>query len=285
MSCASGRDGIFPESTMRHKDVPRWDDTRSKKKISRPRVRAKGLLWANVPYWRKNLRHCWDFSAFPSDSAPGSCASLAHPRYTLVWHFAKKCAAVKFVEPWISDHFFKLRDHSYVGMAICVQNALRKAGEATLAGFFFWASCSNHCLDASDLGAGVEQPFKCLIVLNRQAVQSMGWTLKDNMVDGLFFYATLKGRRGGHAPFVQTWAETPDTGAEAVKSDPGSSWEGRSGGCRCRGRKWGVLWGCPPTLHSIGDPPTAPHVRQMNRWVAVRQAQMGVSIWGAVHLH
>ena len=41
--------------------------------------------------------------------------------------------------------------------------------------------------------------------------------------------ATLTGRRGGHTPFVQTAAETPDTGAEAVKSNPGSSWEGHSG--------------------------------------------------------
>jgi len=56
---------------------------------------------------------------------------------------------------------------------------------------FFWASCSNHCSAALGLGAGVEQPFDCLIIQNRQAVQSMGrsmdWTLEDNMVDGLFF--------------------------------------------------------------------------------------------------
>jgi len=57
----------------------------------------------------------------------------------------------------------------------------------------------------------------------------MDWTLEDNMVDGLFFCATLTGRRGSHTPFVQTGAETTDTGAEVVKTDPGSSWEGRSG--------------------------------------------------------
>jgi len=50
------------------------------------------------------------------------------------------------------------------------------------------------------------------------------------VIDGLFFCATLTGRRGSHTPFVQTGAETPDTAAEAVKPDPGSSWEGRSGG-------------------------------------------------------
>jgi len=50
------------------------------------------------------------------------------------------------------------------------------------------------------------------------------------MVDGLFFCATLTGRRGGHTPFVRAGAETSDTGAEAVKSNPGCPWEGRSGG-------------------------------------------------------
>ena len=87
---------------------------------------------------------------------------------------------------------------------------------------------------ALDFGAGVEQPPGCLIVQNRQAVQSMGramdWTLEDDMVDHLFFYATLTDRRGGHIPFVQAGAETSNTAAEAVKPDPGSSWEGRSGG-------------------------------------------------------
>jgi len=54
-------------------------------------------------------------------------------------------------------------------------------------------------LAALDLGAGVEQPFGCLIIQNSQAMQYMGrsmdWTLEDNMVDGLFFCATLTGRR------------------------------------------------------------------------------------------
>jgi len=45
--------------------------------------------------------------------------------------------------------------------------------------------------------------------------RSMGWTLEDNVVDGLFFCATLTGRRGGNTPFVQAGAETPDTGVEA----------------------------------------------------------------------
>jgi len=58
----------------------------------------------------------------------------------------------------------------------------------------------------------------------------MDWTSKDNMVDGLFFCDTLTGRRGSHAPLVQAGAEMSDTGAEAVRPDPGSSWEGHSWG-------------------------------------------------------
>jgi len=63
----------------------------------------------------------------------------------------------------------------------------------------------------------------------------MDWTMEDSMVDGLFFCASLTGRRGDHTTFAQARAETSDTGAEAVKPEPGSSWEGHSEGCRCRG--------------------------------------------------
>jgi len=45
--------------------------------------------------------------------------------------------------------------------------------------------------------------------------------------EGLFFCATLIGRRGDHTPFVQG-AATSNTGAEADKPDPSSSWEGHS---------------------------------------------------------
>jgi len=51
-------------------------------------------------------------------------------------------------------------------------------------------------------------------------VRSIDLTLEVNMVDGLFFSATLTGCRGGHSPVVQAGAETSDTGAEAVKPDP-----------------------------------------------------------------
>ena len=49
------------------------------------------------------------------------------------------------------------------------------------------------------------------------------------MVDDLFYCTTLTSCRGGHNLFVQAGAESPDSGAEAVKPDPGSSWEGHFG--------------------------------------------------------
>ena len=89
-----------------------------------------------------------------------------------------------------------------------------------------------------DLGAGVEQPFDCLIVQNGQAMQSMGrsmdWSLEDNMVDGLYFCATRTGRRSVHTPFVQARAETSSTGLEAGptvrRPDPRCSWKRNSRG-------------------------------------------------------
>jgi len=48
----------------------------------------------------------------------------------------------------------------------------------------------------------------------------MDWTSKDNMVDGLFFYATPTGHRGCHTPFVPAGAETSGTGAEAITYHP-----------------------------------------------------------------
>ena len=115
---------------------------------------------------------------------------------------------------------------------------------------------------------------------------SVDWTLED-MVDGLFFCARLTGRRGGHTHLykqerkrpmpVQRWLSR----AQAVlgRVIPGA-------GCRCRGWKCRVLWGCAPTSHSIGDPPSAPRACcgcQINWWIVMRRVQIGVSIWGAVY--
>jgi len=49
---------------------------------------------------------------------------------------------------------------------------------------------------------------------------SMDWTSENNMVDGLFFWATHTSRRGNHTLSLQAGAETSDTGVEAVKPDP-----------------------------------------------------------------
>ena len=80
--------------------------------------------------------------------------------------------------------------------------------------------------------AGVEQPFDCLVIQNRQAMHSMGrsknWTVKDNKGNGLFFCATHTSHRSGHIPSVQAGAETSDVGAEAVKSDTRCTWQGNS---------------------------------------------------------
>jgi len=51
----------------------------------------------------------------------------------------------------------------------------------------------------------------------------MDWTLKDNVVDGLFFCATLTGHRGDHTPFVQAGVEMSNTNVELLKLDPGCS--------------------------------------------------------------
>ena len=61
--------------------------------------------------------------------------------------------------------------------------------------FFFWASSSNHCLAALDLGVDADQPFDCLIVQNRQAMQSVGRSM--DCVLGQFDAAVLATGRFG----------------------------------------------------------------------------------------
>jgi len=65
----------------------------------------------------------------------------------------------------------------------------------------------------------------------------MDWTLEDNMFDCLFFCATLTGLKRGHTRFAQAGAESPDTGVEADKPDPGFSCEGNSGWVPVSGMK------------------------------------------------
>jgi len=87
--------------------------------------------------------------------------------------------------------------------------------------FSFERVIAVNCLATPDLGAGVEQPFDCLIFQNSQAEQSMSrsmdWTFEDNMVNGLFFCATLTGCRGGHTPSVQVGVETTGTGVRQLR--------------------------------------------------------------------
>jgi len=118
--------------------------------------------------------------------------------------------------------------------------------------FIVWASSFNPFLGCTRYrGRCVEQPFDCLIIQNRQTVQTVEsgefdvqyWALEDNMVDSLFFCSTLTSCRRGHTLFVQVGAETSDTGAEAVEPDPctlflaGPFYEGK---CSCRWWKYGV---------------------------------------------
>ena len=50
--------------------------------------------------------------------------------------------------------------------------------------------------------SGDVQPFDCLVNQNHQPMcstgRSMDWTVKDNMINGLFLWATLTSRRRGH---------------------------------------------------------------------------------------
>jgi len=56
----------------------------------------------------------------------------------------------------------------------------------------------------------------------------MDWTMKDSMVNVLFFCATLTSHSRGHTLFMYTGAETSDISAEAVKLHPCCSWQAHS---------------------------------------------------------
>ena len=133
-----------------------------------------------------------------------------------------------------------------------------------------------HCYAA----LGLEQPFNCLVIQNRQAMRSMrrsvDWKVKDDMANGLF-YATLTSHRRGHTPFVQAGEETSDTGAETIKP-------------RCLSRTipggWVPVWRVKVRSLVMLSNHSAFH-----RWsaqfaallllssVVVRRVQTGVSIW------
>ena len=80
---------------------------------------------------------------------------------------------------WLRDAFLQLmlRIQSCLQSSICTKMRFSKITGPACANshaLLFWASSSSHCLAALDLGTSVEQPFDCLIVQNRQSVQSVG---------------------------------------------------------------------------------------------------------------
>jgi len=57
---------------------------------------------------------------------------------------------------------------------------------------------SVHCLAALDLRGDVEQPMEAASQAEQSMGRSMDWTLEDNMVNNLIFFATLTGRKSDH---------------------------------------------------------------------------------------
>ena len=103
LRCKHQRWDICETSTVWQSVVPRLDWARARNKfgasIFEPAVRYFGSKYT---HWRINLRHCCEFSAPFSDLAPGASCP---PRYAPGVALATKCVAVKFVEPWMSNHF------------------------------------------------------------------------------------------------------------------------------------------------------------------------------------
>jgi len=56
------------KAMLRSRDVTGLDGARGKIHVWRPHVRTWGVSEANLRYWRKYLRHCWDISAAPAVS-------------------------------------------------------------------------------------------------------------------------------------------------------------------------------------------------------------------------
>ena len=70
--------------------------------------------------YRIEEKNCNNFGTFRRPLVhrlPGYFAPLALLVIPLVLHFDTKCTAVKFAEPWMSNHLSELRYHSYVSSA------------------------------------------------------------------------------------------------------------------------------------------------------------------------
>jgi len=90
--------------------------------------------------------------------------------------------------------------NSYVFLVAASEVALLKPKDCGV--FHHISSSFNPFLGCTiDFGAGVEKPFGCLVIQNRQAVhsmvRSMAWTVKGDIIDGIFFCAILTSRRNG----------------------------------------------------------------------------------------
>jgi len=69
------------------------------------------------------------------------------------------------------------------------------------------------------------------LIPGRKFVPGRNWRGKVVSEKNLsFYYSTLTNRGSGHTPFMQTGAETSDTGAEVVEPDPHCSLQGYSRG-------------------------------------------------------
>ena len=101
-----------------------------KKQVWRLRIWTQAILALNVLHSRKNLRPCCNFSPPASETARGALCPLVTP---LVWHFAAKCAAVKFAGPECRTTSPNGENPTTLVLP-CIQNAQRKTNEASPAG-------------------------------------------------------------------------------------------------------------------------------------------------------
>ena len=190
-------------------ETDRWvfDCATAEVRIVRSPAIAGPELWIDNQTFRSDCRF--------TSATPCSCL-----RYN-VWHRSSRSTKRKMKYRWQVSN-------------ICLQKfGISQPPNAQPTSSFVWASSFIHCLAALDFGACFEQPFGCLIV--RPCSPLGGWWIGHWRTTWLTVCSaspctTFTGRRGGHTPFVQAGAETSDTGAEAVKPNPGSCWEGHSGG-------------------------------------------------------
>ena len=138
MSGAGGRDGIFAKNPWC--DTGAYQGPVQETSLAAPCLNLRPF---GSKCWRRKCEETCDILKKKratylglfvplSDSALVALCLPCPPRQTLVWHFATKCAAVKFAEPWLSNHFSELRDPSYVGSAMCAECLTKKLARHAL---------------------------------------------------------------------------------------------------------------------------------------------------------